>query len=391
LGRPIAGREECRRNPEKLSSSDILQAIGPLARLWRRSASTVADLRPTSAELHYHDGLIKMRGGDVDGALEEFDKALARLPGFADAVVARAELLDGQGRSEAARAEYERARRLWAEMPAGAPDRRYLFRRRGHFAFEIEAYDLVRNNVRNKVLPQLAHGNAQLKRGRAKEALDSYERALKLKPNLPELLALKGEALSALGRYEEAIAAFDSALAAFPADAETLNARGIARLALGRRAEANDDWRRQLELLAPAQSAARACVAMRQGNYEAAFESFGQALAKEPANPYWRLYRSTAGRMTSAPPDPIELPADRRWPAPLLAFRAGHAGEDEVLAQADTPNRRAEALFQLGVVALAGNPATARRHWTKVVESGAPSLIEYAAARNELARLGSPA
>ena len=109
-----------------------------------------------------------MRSGDVDGAMQEFDKALDWLPGFADAVVARAELLDSQGHCEAARGEYERARRLWSEMPAGAPDRRYLFRRRGHFAFEIEAYDLVRSNVRNKILPQLAHGNALLARGRAK-------------------------------------------------------------------------------------------------------------------------------------------------------------------------------------------------------------------------------
>jgi hypothetical protein len=60
-----------------------------------------------------------------------------------------------------------------------------------------------------------------------------------------------------------------------------------------------------------------------------------------------------------------------------------------MLAQADTPGRRTEAVFQLGVVALADNPAAARRHWGEVVERGAPALIEYAAARNELARLGS--
>jgi len=52
-----------------------------------------------------------------------------------------------------------------------------------------------------------------------------------------------------------------------------------------------------------------------------------------------------------------------------------------LVAQADTACRRTEALFQLGAVALAGNPATARRHWEKLVESGAPALIEYAAAR----------
>jgi tetratricopeptide (TPR) repeat protein len=373
-----------------LSNVDILQAaISPFARLWRRPTSAVVDLKPGSAEQHYRDGMLRMRSGDVDGALVEFDKALARAPDFADAVLARAELLDGQGRCEAARGEYDRARRLWSEMPAGAPDRRYLFRRRGHFAFEIEAYELVRSNVRNKILPQLAHGNALLVRGRAEEALDSYERALRIKPNLPELLALKGEALSALGRYAEAIQAFDTVLAAFPSDGETLNGRGIARMALGKLAEANDDWRRRLELLPQAQSSARACVALRQGNYEAAFHSFGLALAKEPANPYWLLYRLTAGRLTGAPADPVANPGGAPWPAALLALHAGQATEQGVLAQSDTPCRRAEALFQLGVLALAGNPAAARRYWAEAVEQGVPALIEYAAARNELARLGS--
>jgi tetratricopeptide (TPR) repeat protein len=384
-----AVRDERCEDPTKLSNGDILQAvIAPLARLWRRSAAAAVDLTPESAERHYRDGVFKVRGGDMDGALAEFDKALDRAPGFADAVLARAELLDGQGRCEAARGEYERARQLWSEMPAGAPDRRYLFRRRGHFAFEIEAYELVRANVRNKILPQLAHGNALLIRGRAAEALDSYERALRIRPNLPELLALKGEALSALGRYEEAIQAFDSVLAAFPADVETLNGRGIARMALGKLAEANDDWRRQLDLLPQAQSSARACVAMRQGNNEAAFHSFGLSLAKEPANAYWLLYRLTAGRLTGAPRDPIAV-SGAQWPAPLLALHAGQATEEDALARSDTPCRRTETLFQLAVIALAANPAAARRHWKEVVEGGAPALIEYAAARNELARLGS--
>ena len=332
---------------------------------------------------------MRMRSGDIEGAIEEFDKAIAHLPTFADAVVARAELLDSQGKWEFACGEYERARRLWAEMPAGAPDRRYLFRHRGHLAFEIEAYHLVRSNVRNKILPQLAHGNALFSRGRPKEALDSYERALLLKPDLPDVLALKGEALSAMGRYQEAIEAFDKVLASVPTDAETLNARGIALMALGKQAQANADWRRQLELLPTGQSAARACVAMRQANYEVAFKEFGLALAKEPANVYWQLYRMTAGRLIGASLDPITLPVERHWPIPLLALRAGQATEHAVLAQGDTPNRRSEALFQLGVLALAGNPTAARGYWSEIAERGAPMLIEYAAARNELARLGS--
>jgi tetratricopeptide (TPR) repeat protein len=377
-----------------LADIGILRAaIAPMTRLWRRSAAVevvekVGD-DEQEARSHFRDGMVKTRGGNSEGALAAFERALGLLPDFADAVMARAELLDGLGRSDEARSEYDRARRLWSDFPPGAADRRYVFRRRGYFAFEMEAYDLVRTNVRNKVLPQLAHGNALLARGRAAQALDSYDRALKVKPNLPEALALKGEALSALGRHEEAVQIFNGVLAADPKDGETLNSRGIAHMALGRLADANDDWRRQLELLPQARSAARACVAMRQGNHGVAFHEFELARAKEPGSPYWILYRLTAARLAGVPAEPVAVPADDRWPTRLLAFHSGQTTEEALLCQATTAGRHAEARFQMGVLALGGNPAAARRHWREVVDRGAPALIEYGAASNELARLGA--
>lgn len=368
-------------------------AIAPVRRLWRRPAEV--EIAPKvgddgqDARVHFRDGLVKRRGGDAAGALAAFDRTLALVPDFADAVMARAEILDSLGRSDEAHAEYERARRLWSELPPGAADRRYVFRRQGYFAFEAEAYDLVRSNVRSKILPQLAHGNALLAHGRAAEALDSYERALKVNPKLTDVLALKGEALSTLGRYDEAIQIFDGVLADNPKDGDTLNARGIARAALGRLADANDDWRRQYELLPQTSAAARACVAMRMGNYSAAFNEFGLAVAKEPANPYWVLYRLTAARLAGAPTEPVTLANDDRWPTLLLGFRTGQATEESLLDRANSPPRHAEARFQMGVLAVDGNPAAARRYWREVVDQGPPALIEFAAASNELARLGA--
>ena len=58
-----------------------------------------------------------------------------------------------------------------------------------------------------------------------------------------------------------------------------------------------------------------------------------------------------------------------------------------VLAQADTTGRRAEALFQMAILKSATDPAAARSRWQEVVEQGPHDLIEYAAARNELARV----
>jgi tetratricopeptide (TPR) repeat protein len=377
-----------------LADIGILRAaIEPMTRLWRRPAAIKVAPKGGDDDLdarsHFRDGLIKMRAGNGEGALAAFDRALALLPDLADAAMGRAEVLDSLGRSEEARHEYERARRLWAELPSGAADRRYVFRRRGYFAFEIAAYDLVRSNVHSRILPQLAHGNALLAQGRAAEALDSYERALKVNPKLLEALALKGEALSALGRYEEAIAIFDRVLESNPKDAETLNSRGIARAALGRLAGANEDWSRQFELLPPTSSPSRACVAMRQGNHGAAFHEFGLACAKEPANLYWQLYRQTAARLAGAYAEPYVVDDFGRWPAMLLAYQAGKVSEEDLLRQANSPGRHAEARFQMAVLASGGNPAAARRHWREVVDQGPPALIEYGAAGNELARLGS--
>jgi hypothetical protein len=74
------------------------------------------------------------------------------------------------------------------------------------------------------------------------------------------------------------------------------------------------------------------------------------------------------------------------WVSTLLALQSGKASESEVMAQADSAARRAEALFQLGVAAHARDRSAARSYWQQVVDTGQPTLVEYAAARNELAR-----
>ena len=77
------------------------------------------------------------------------------------------------------------------------------------------------------------------------------------------------------------------------------------------------------------------------------------------------------------------------WPGPLLALHDGRSTEAEVLAQADAQGRRAEAQFQLGVMAFDRDSKAAAAYWKQVVEYAPPSLIEYGAARNELSRLAS--
>ena len=189
-------------------------------------------IRADRAQALYRLGRTRMREGVLDEALERFDEAITLLPNYAEAIAARAESLDMLGQSQSAAPEYEKARRLWADQPSGAPDRSYLFRQRGRFSFEVDSYELALRRIKTGAFPHLACGNALLAQGRAAEALQFYLSGLKIKKNNPDLTALKGEALSMLGRYREAVEAFDFALAANPKAAEVLNARAIAEMAV---------------------------------------------------------------------------------------------------------------------------------------------------------------
>jgi tetratricopeptide (TPR) repeat protein len=325
-----------------------------------------------------------MRAGLIGEALGILNQVLEILPDYADAVAVRAELLDMLGKPAEAASEYERSRRLWASQRAGAPDRSYVFRQHGRFTFEVEAYELALARIRTGSFPLLACGNVLLAQGYPADALRCYDRALKLKPGNPDLMAMRGEALSMLGRYRQAVDAFDLALAGNPNSPETLGARGIAHAALGELGKANADWRLQLDVLPSHQFAARAYVRLRMADYAAAAPELERAVASFRDDPYWHLYHLTALRRSGATPDKIEVPARQEWPAPLIALHAGTIGVDAVLQRADTRGRRAEAAFQLAVLSLPADRATAAKRWKEVLGIGSPAMIEFSAALHEL-------
>ena len=61
-------------------------------------------------------------------------------------------------------------------------------------------------------------GKKQLEDGEYESALNSFQRAISLKQNDPDLWNLKGIALRSLGRYSEAIECFNKSLEIDPRD-----------------------------------------------------------------------------------------------------------------------------------------------------------------------------
>ncbi len=373
----------------------LMRLSGVLLETWRRGLDRFATHTPqqpveeTDPELLYVRARALARAGDFDTAARLFRRIAELAPTMAEALEAQGEILDMGGQVEGAMSKYKAVRKLRAEVRDGAPDRTFVLRQRRRFTAEIAAYTAVLHSIRRHALPHIARGNAYLAEGRPAEAITDYDNALRWKPNLPDVLALKGEALSMMGRHEKALEAFDAAVTGRPKNPDILSGRAISRLALGRLEDADADWRQQLDLLPADRASARACVALRLADYEKALPELERALKKEPCDPYWELYRLTALRRLGRSETPANAPSIDAWPRPLVALYAGRLSADEVLARTDNREQQAEALFQLGVLALPDHPAEARKRFNEVVEKAPPSMIEYAAARHELARLGA--
>jgi len=342
----------------------------------------------SEAEHLFLRALALFRMGDGQAAINLLRQATALAPSFADAVEAEGEALDMSGDSTAARARYEEARKLRQKGRAGAPDRHFVLRQLGSHTAEIVSYTRVLKSLKKYALPNLARGNAYLADGQPELALADYERTLKLHPGSLDALALKAEALSALGKYAAAIEDLDKVLAANPKSADALSARGIAHMALGHVDQANEDWRRQLELLTGRPSAS-AYVALRLADYALALPNLETMVRNDRRDSYWELYLRTAQIRLGQAPTAAQSAAGSEWVASLLALQAGAASQDEVMARADSAGRRAEVLFQLGVARHASDRTAARAYWQQVVDLGQPTLVEHAAARNELSRSAS--
>jgi tetratricopeptide (TPR) repeat protein len=127
-------------------------------------------------------------------------------------------------------------------------------------------------------------GNALQALSRYAQALESYDRALAIRPGDRQALNNRGVALHALNRDEEALASYDRALALRPDYAEAYNNRANALRALGREAEALASCERALAIRPdyPEALCNRATALQDLGRHEEALAGSEQALALRP-------------------------------------------------------------------------------------------------------------
>ena len=279
---------------------------------------------PAQPGAHMHLGIALRRLGRLTEALQSFDAALALRPGLPEALYNRANTLADLGRLEDAVADLERALEAKPDFIAALGRQSELlgtlcrFREAGERAKQL-VHLVPADSPSAELLA--CRGNALRDFGRAADALESFDRALTLRPDSPELwnsrgIALRdlkrgtealasfaralgldpqfaearvnqGDALRDAGRLDEALASYDEALRLKPALGEAHRGRGLCLRALRRLPEALAEFE-QAERL----NASRLDLANQRGNtlldlsrFEEALECYERALELRPDQP----------------------------------------------------------------------------------------------------------
>jgi tetratricopeptide (TPR) repeat protein len=111
-------------------------------------------------------------------------------------------------------------------------------------------------------------GNSRVSQNKLSAALEDYNKAIELAPNVTDPYLNRGAALEGLGRWEEAIADYNHVLELDPKDAMAYNNRGNATAGLGKWEAAIADYQKATEI-APN-------FAFARGNYALALYESGR-------------------------------------------------------------------------------------------------------------------
>jgi tetratricopeptide (TPR) repeat protein len=217
-------------------------------------------------------------------ALENYDRALAIHPDYAEALFNRGVTLQKLRRPHEALNSYDRAVAMRPDYAEALCNRGGVLQELGRFPDALESYDralLVRPNF---VEALSNRGNALKAVKRLEDAIESYDRALASRPDYVEVLYNRGNALKELKRLDDAVESYDRAVSLWPHYAEAFSNRGAALEELGRLEDALKSYDRAVALRPDFAEALsnRGNSLKALGRYEEALESYDRALAAHP-------------------------------------------------------------------------------------------------------------
>lgn len=203
----------------------------------------IIELAPSApgVEVVYHNrSMMRLQSKDIDGALDDLNKAVSINPKVAEIYNGRAIARLQKGDSDGALADYEKAIELKPSLPSALTGRGYFRYHKKDFAGALSDFDKA-----IEVYPNYA--DTYVRRGIVRGLMGDVQAAI---ADIKKGSLLKASSISdsALGNFISPFIELNQYITQHPGDARAYEVRGILRFLQGKETDGVNDFGKSLEL-----------------------------------------------------------------------------------------------------------------------------------------------
>jgi tetratricopeptide (TPR) repeat protein len=241
-------------------------------------------IKPDYVEAYNNMGATLTDQGKPEKALKALKESLAIKPYNAEAHNKIGNALKTQGKLEEAIEAYNKALAIKPDYAQAYNNMGSAFKNKGMMKEAIEAFNKALSIKPDYTGAHNNMGNALKEQGRLSEAIEAYNKALSLKPDYAEAFYNMGNALKERGKLDEAIEAYNNAISINPNYAEAYNNIGITLQNQAKMKKAIEAYKTALSIK-PDYAEAHINVGnalKEQGKLDEAIEAFKKAISIKP-------------------------------------------------------------------------------------------------------------
>jgi tetratricopeptide (TPR) repeat protein len=238
------------------------------------------------AKRYYESGLKKQDEGDLDGAINDYTRAIKVNPRYTEAYNNRGAIRRSKGDVDGAIADYDRAIEVDPEHTKSWNNRGAAKEKKGDLDGAIADFTRAIELDSQYAHAYYNRGNVKEAKGDHDGAITDYDRAIELDPKYAYSYNNRGNAKKAKGDFDGAIADFTRAIELAPQDARFYYSRAGGKFARGDFDGAIADLDRVIELNSkePVPYAVRGDLYAKKNQYGAAIKDVQKAIKLDPKN-----------------------------------------------------------------------------------------------------------